>query len=156
MHNGLCASARRFATSPYAMGIFKQKMFELMHARTLSKEEMRKFAVSEGDYASAKGFLAMIKEAALADAAATPNPTSPAAATPATPAPTATPAPPRTRKRRQLRGSTTPPAKIEVSTTTVLRWMHACDAVYGKHVKGYTDRYVATNSMTATRCDGAA
>ena len=138
------------------MGIFKQKMFELMHARTLSKEEMRKFAVSEGGYAGAKVFLAMIKEAALADAAATPEPTTPAAATPAptappaaTPAPTATPAPPRTRKRRQHRGSTTPPTTIEVSTTTALRWMHACDAVYGKHVKGYTDKYVPQRAACA-------
>ena len=71
---GFITSARRFATNPYAMGIFKEKMCELMHARALSKEEMRKFGESEGGYASAKGFLAaMINEAALADAAATPE-----------------------------------------------------------------------------------
>jgi hypothetical protein len=40
-------------------------MFELMHARTLSKEETRKFAVSEGGYAGAKGFLAMSKRQLL-------------------------------------------------------------------------------------------
>ena len=33
-----------------------------------------------------------------------------------------------------------PDAMFEVSDTTVLRWMHACNAMYGRHQKGFTDR----------------
>jgi hypothetical protein len=32
------------------------------------------------------------------------------------------------------------PPTIAVHDTTVLRWMHAADAVYGRHVKGFADR----------------
>lgn len=32
------------------------------------------------------------------------------------------------------------PEPIRASRSTVLRWMHCADAVYGRHVKGFTDR----------------
>ena len=35
---------------------------------------------------------------------------------------------------------TIPDGSIIASRTTVLRWMHVCNARYGRHVKGFTDR----------------
>jgi len=87
----------------FATMVFKQKMRELMHNRTLSKIAMARFANDPGD----NGFRSLL-ERRHKDCG--------------------------TSLHRKV------PPQIEIADSTALRWMKLCDAMHGRHVKGYADR----------------
>ena len=87
--------------NPHVRKVFTEQMRRLMRKGQLTKKEMHKYVLGDGEYKK-KGFEARLRE--YLDSLEAPTEDIPA-------------------------------SLFKMSGTTVLRWMHACNAVYGKHVK---------------------